>query len=470
MSNALFENAYENSAHLSQHSSTITFSTTSDALFACLLSKYDGLAWALVDDILELFQNIKFNAKEVTFRRMEDYCERVSQERRVLAQARSAHSTHTYGRHGSVMDMPSLVLDLTAAQLFEDWDPHVDHPDNTPIDEETTLLNMSLVHRSWTPVAQGWLRRRLIVGKMSKLGKLLESPHLGPWVSELQCSDEKSNHLFKNEPSSREMTRFLCGIIQKCPNLKKFYLRSTNKLDTTEYSFFNCLSSLTMLEDLRLHCSDFHGVYAYEASEAFWGSLKSLTSLKSLSLFTFFDNFHAAVDVPDYLSSEIVSVPSLSLCIMDARYFLWLTNRITLPSVTTLRVVLGFTDDTSENRCAELRTVIHRCPSLKELVLCILHPLDFRSKMLTLPHWTQSLQLYFPCYQSTYLNEDETTIPLLAVSPHLKELTICTESTTFPSEGDAWCFENTRNYCEENEVKLHLLIGEGPPLIIYYPP
>ena len=140
-----FDEVSGSSVYLPTVSSTITFATESDALLASLLGKYDSVHWEVIDDILEVIRNAQFDTSNVTFRRLEDYYDKIAGERRSLAQRRTSYTTY----QASTPKVPLLVVDLTAALIFSE--------SRSPIDlsyrrnfGEGTLKTMSLVHRSWT--------------------------------------------------------------------------------------------------------------------------------------------------------------------------------------------------------------------------------------------------------------------------------------------------------------------------------
>ncbi len=53
------------------------------------------------------------------------------------------------------------------------------------------LRSMCLVHRSWTPVVQRVLRRRVRIHSERSLKRFLKGPHCGPWVGELWYIHDK---------------------------------------------------------------------------------------------------------------------------------------------------------------------------------------------------------------------------------------------------------------------------------------
>ena len=468
MPRELFENVSGNSVYFSEFSSSITFATKSDALLACLLEKHDPGVWALADDLLELFRNAQFKPNAVTFKCAGDHSDRISQERRSLAQVRS-----TCNSQASLSSVPSAVVGLTASHIYSEASLPLDHPDIWSIEHET-LKSMALVHRSWTDAVQAWLRRRLVICDISSLPGLLKSPLLGPWVHEFRCSfDTISNRPIRDR---HHHYHHLCGILERCPNLTRFYFDSVDTvLSPTEYSFFDQLGRLNSLENLWLH-GYYSGVYAYEDSERLWRALKKLPLLRSLSITGVFRADPDKRGILDNPSGGIVHLPpTLGFHITGTPFFLRCSEGTTLPTVTIAHVDMGVEEHMSAKRFAGLSSFLHRCPSLTVLVLRIYEAIDFRFLTLSLPGWIKSLHIHFGPSVVHPDIEDEVTMALLRSSPQLREMTISADSYAFlpewddSTEEDILPFTATQKFCEERDVKLHLFESDFEPSLIHYP-
>ena len=468
MPRELFENVSGNSVYFSEFSSSITFATKSDALLACLLEKHDPGVWALADDLLELFRDAQFKPNAVTFKCAGDHSDRISQERRSLAQVRSTHNSQE-----SFSTVPSAVVSLTAGHIYSESRLPIDHPHSWN-NNHRTLKSMALVHRSWTEAVQAWLRHRLVICDMSRMPGLPKNPLLGPWVHEFKCSYMP----ILDRPVRVLNQHHLCGILERCPNLTRFYFDAVDILSPTEYGFFDQLGHLTSLENLWLHGDD-SGVYAYAESERLWRVLKKLPLLRSLSIVKVFradPDKRSIRGNPFGRDRKNHLPPTLGCSITDTQFFLQCTEMTTLPTVTICHVDTSSTETVSEKRYAELSTLLHRCPSLAVLVLRIRRKIDFHFMKLTLPVWTRSLHLHLDSRAVHPDIEDEVTMALLrSSSPRLREMTISTDNYDFLSEwGDSTeedipPFTATQKMCQRRNVKLHLFESDFEPSLIRYP-
>ncbi len=85
-----------------------------------------------------------------------------------------------------VESVASFISDTMVGHFFEELatrNPR--HHSVLPNSHRTDLLSMCLVHRTWTPIMQRILRRRVRIHSPLRLKGFLESPTCGPWVVEL---------------------------------------------------------------------------------------------------------------------------------------------------------------------------------------------------------------------------------------------------------------------------------------------
>lgn len=210
--------------------------------------------------MLAMFQDVSFLSSNVTFKRAEDA--RIAKERRSLACARENRQLWP-----STMDsiasngIPRVVVELVAEEVHSERGAFVDVCANAhdifqklgDADPNETLRTMSLVHPSWTGIAQRCLRRRISAWSLLELHNLFRSHHLGPWVQELAIRDCPNGfHNVRGHPS--EVERMLCGILQRCPiEAKKLPIEAT--IVTSNYRFLQELGHLHCLEGLWLRQS-----------------------------------------------------------------------------------------------------------------------------------------------------------------------------------------------------------------------
>lgn len=221
--------------------SCVSFNTPSDALISSLFIKYTdatGMPLSLFDDLLLLFRHTDFRADGVTFHTSENILDRIAAERRIIANDRTisrGYELKQEAKTNSAMHVqPSTVIaELLAEHIDSQRIPfhrscQIDgsyyyRPVGWEIDFE--LERMSLVHRSWTHIAQRYLRRRINIVGQKGLRHLLQNPQIGPWVRELSFSGRTTDSNFAHI-STKEIPRLLCDILKRCPNVTHFYLNN----------------------------------------------------------------------------------------------------------------------------------------------------------------------------------------------------------------------------------------------------
>lgn len=79
---SFLENAKECVLNVEEFSTSISFTTPSDALFTAFFVKYSRtIPLELFDDLLSLFHHVHFDASTVTMRRSEDIMEHIVGQR-----------------------------------------------------------------------------------------------------------------------------------------------------------------------------------------------------------------------------------------------------------------------------------------------------------------------------------------------------------------------------------------------------
>lgn len=265
--------------------------------------------------MLAMFRDVSFLSSNVTFKRAED--DRIAKERRSLACARENRQLWP-----STMDsiasngIPRVVVELVAEEVHSERGAFVDVCANAhdifqklgDADPNETLRTMSLVHPSWTGIAQRCLRRRISAWSLSELHNLFRSHHLGPWVQELAIRDCPNGfHNVWVHPS--EVERMLCGILQRCPNLERLYrdievkkLPNEATIVTSNHRFLQELGRLLCLEGLWLRQS---------------GSQRKISFLSRPGIIDFWD-FYASIcihiETPGAQDSQPLEPRILRLC------------------------------------------------------------------------------------------------------------------------------------------------------------
>ena len=272
---------------------TVSFTTESDALFASFFAKYKTTDLALFDDILSVLNHPRFRSQDLTMKNATDVMNQISKQRQVVAGNRAGvFSTMNVATVDTcnIGTIPMLVVELVSEHVYSERAPfhRTISQGMTGVrldcEADRILRSMSLVHRSWTTIAQRYLHRRVYISGAHNMRLSLEGAQLGPWVCELAIDSYK----LLNRPmiEQDEVTRMTHDIIVMCPNLKALYLTSM----LADYGFclmgmFDRLGELTRLENLWLH--RFGGEPSEGFSDGLWRLCKLLPrlhALKSLSL------------------------------------------------------------------------------------------------------------------------------------------------------------------------------------------
>ncbi|KAL5529727.1 hypothetical protein ACEPAG_5712 [Sanghuangporus baumii] len=252
-------------AHLESLHVTIPCKSSSDALLTSLtVALSDDLSSNVLDAFLNIFQDPAFCSKDVTFKNAQDISKHVSEQRKRVAQKRSLavpeflshgrsslYGSETRNLYGGV---PHLIIDMVAQQLASemmpmadqvDWDTIVCNTADTRCPREQDLLNMALVHRTWTPAATRALRPRVKLTGSRNLQAFLRSPRMGPWLREFYFVESLEAE------NSREMVRLLEYFIRNTPNLRKLAIRTWWRLGIQEpYALDSVVSELAHLRKL----------------------------------------------------------------------------------------------------------------------------------------------------------------------------------------------------------------------------
>lgn len=166
----------------------------------------------LFDDLLSLFNHVRFDSNTVTTRRSEDIMEHIVGQR-----GGKADYPHKRSHDQSSKLVAELVAEYLDSQRAAFHQMLYD-------DVGYTLQQMTLVCRSWANAVLWYSQRCVWIRHQMQLRMISQSPSIGPWVRGLTFKGEvKARTMDKN---TKEMPRLLLGILKRCPNLT--HLRLAN--------------------------------------------------------------------------------------------------------------------------------------------------------------------------------------------------------------------------------------------------
>ncbi|EJD05179.1 uncharacterized protein FOMMEDRAFT_154392 [Fomitiporia mediterranea MF3/22] len=221
----LHDSSDSTSYHSNDWHANIRFETYSDArLAAVFLDNMDRLPVDLFKQVIDAVIDPQFKSSEVTFKSTLDAFECVSTYRRNMAPGCTVERLSS----GAV---PPVVLDLVVDTIVQQNIPLGIAAENKCWSDAlahngANLRNMSLVHRSWTDIAQRGLRRRAII-PCHQIHRFLVSPLCGPWVTEMIIywplgeNDEVTRRLF-----------LLKGLLERTSNVRSLAFITYYKPDT----------------------------------------------------------------------------------------------------------------------------------------------------------------------------------------------------------------------------------------------
>lgn len=521
-----FEGVTGDSVHLQEISCIIPFLSSSDALLAAVFFKHINTSWELIDDVLALFKNRSFCTQDVTFCMAEDIYDRVREYRRVAANARDSEywkaQVTPVAQHTPLScPIPPLVAELVAEQIYSENDPLFDADDewgmlysgrryyHRPVSTvEKSLRSMSLVHRSWTGFAQRCLRRRICIWSQLELQNIFHSPRIGPWVRELSYRETNDDCVIRRQ----SIPRLLCGILQRCPNLKRLILEVEHLPVTTfsDHRFINQIGSLISLENLWLHQMPNRNRNAYMNFITLCSVLENMRSLKSLSLGSL--DVLVPLNPPGCFSKFLEYCPELTIDSMSfvgnftpdesTEYFTWLIKsrqkllsteleisfpllmdileknpELSMANVIKLQIrLLQFPIDLIDDVTAALQ----RFSSVRSLIL-VVSDIGIPEGYPVIPETVTFLHVHIDltlCLCNRLKPERAFVNPLLAASSKLQAVTISasleglrpqspdadgTEDNDVADVEAIYPFDSTFEYCNEKGIKFQLIQARHPP-------
>lgn len=199
--------------NIEEFSTSISFTTPSDALFTAFFVKYARtIPLELFDDLLSLFHHVRFDSSTVTMRRSEDIMEHIVGQR-----GAKADYPHKRGHEQSSKLVAELVAEYLDSQRAAFHQMLYD-------DVGYTLQQMTLVCRSWADAVLRYSQRCVHIKYQRQLRMISQSPSISPWVRWLTFKGEVKTRTM--DMDTKEMPRLLLGILKRCSNLT--HLRLAN--------------------------------------------------------------------------------------------------------------------------------------------------------------------------------------------------------------------------------------------------
>ena len=287
------------------------------------------------DAIVDLLCKRNFVPRDISVQTPEDIVDRMyERERKAKEDDETLRLSLSAGPVGTI---PLVVVELVADQLTHSaWD-QFEVPGQLELFDSygyrqylarDTLQTMSLVHPSWSYIAQRRLRRSHWVPIHSL--KALRNPDIGPWVQQLGLQWETFGG------GMDDINRFLCKFNQRCPNVKVLKLHLYIWSGSVR-SVVQQIGYMTSLECLQLHSIQDNG------SCALWDLflvLPGLPFLKKLELISWQEGdpeYHPLANtrrielnrrqgvVPD-LSGKYLDLTLEEAYVVDYQPLIWLTR------------------------------------------------------------------------------------------------------------------------------------------------
>lgn len=255
----------------------------------CRSSRSQGERNRLIP-FLDLLSNQSFHPQDLTIKSCDDIDTRISNHKMHLASQRYTGL--------ATIGLPHVVLEC-AVECMTDIMCHffletrLDATHHRKVEDPITqglradLARMCQVHRSWTPVVQRCLRRRVVIRDYSQLQAFSQSPLCGPWVREFAyCNLAYDRVVYDSDsPPARCQGELLASALSRMPNLRFFgcifisrgmnYESLYNHIEVA----FRELARLRHLEGVWFHDSD--GDTTFPLDE-FCTALPQMENLKCL--------------------------------------------------------------------------------------------------------------------------------------------------------------------------------------------
>lgn len=468
---------------------------------------------SLFDDLLALFRRKDFRLDQVTIQKPENVMDHIMSQRQLIAEERNSKSpevTDAESRLHRHPPTPTLIPELLAEYLDSQHIPfHLaieraayDRQEPPGGETKRTLEAMSLVHRSWTDIAQRYLRRRFFISGF--MPSVLYSPQIGPWVRQLSFYNDEAHR-----PEGQDMPRLLTGILKRCPNITHLHLHDfrlpgddgdkeveiqvyeTGHLIETPHDIIAQLADMKHLEHLSLRQSYYMESYHEDFCRLLM-ILPGLRFLKSLSLHS--------LDVPWWRkekgqtkdptqtgalipSSSLEALSLVKVDLVASGLFTWLMNphnnikRLELSlcdgvdgllplfsSATTTHVTtLQFTPPWN---ALDVGIALQFFPSVQTLSLHGDWEQGLPGISLRLPATIRNFHFYYrQLGDIDGVDQDQIALAILKTYRYIQRMFI-----TYPDNFDPprVLFENAADYCVRNNVEFIAtkVIEDHPPHIL----
>lgn len=302
----------------SSSKSWIVFNTPTDALFVHLAQSH-GLSYADLDVLLRTLHNPNFNSSQLTLMHATDMDSRISEQRRQDIENISA-SAPSGGL--DKVGMPLAILKLVVEAMVSELGSFTsDMEAMTFVSCDTSritsdklrraLCQMSLVHRSWTPIVQNSINRRTAIPDLDTLRSFVQSATCGPQLRELRVaaqesraysrerpyqygaiygSDQKSGSSDKRNSPYQDYPTLLAAVFLRAPAMTSLHITLS-------------LSSSTMRDNALV----FHAIVHLQSLEHLWLALDTSGASRSVGIHDF-----------RRVCKTISALPRLKLLSLDA--------------------------------------------------------------------------------------------------------------------------------------------------------
>ncbi|KLO08873.1 hypothetical protein SCHPADRAFT_908287 [Schizopora paradoxa] len=218
----------------------IQYKSRSDALLANLYLQH-GFRLDQLDLVLKVLQDPGFDMAAVSMNTPTDVLRTISFDEKKLAHERTKPE-QVWEMKGP--GMPHVVFDLVMDTLKENLgsfsfeeDVRYFAPLTTTGSKQTKavaarpeqsarqdLVDMTLVHRAWTPEVRRVLRRRVVISGSKQLVSFLRSVYCGPHVREVILHVTKE---FEDDQLFPSCATLFAGLFTCCPNIQSLSLKFT---------------------------------------------------------------------------------------------------------------------------------------------------------------------------------------------------------------------------------------------------
>lgn len=298
----------DSQAYNKASSTYVSFPSKADAMIASLQLSYD-VPCRTMDLILSTISHPDFDPKQVKLRSSIDVID-VLEEIRMKDRVAIVHK-RPLDRDGRIEQagFPLFVLEevleiihsrrmAKIKSTFEDLHfMQLVYEYNRYSEEERSLRNMCLVHRSWTTPSQKTLGRILFINEPAYGSRLLYAPSnawksiFGPWTTvvafQMYCRLDDQGEYYEYyflddfEEDYREWFENVHRILVSFTNLKSIWMQSYASFFTkwANYTIGKMVLRNTHLRDITLHAPDYAAPFILDSLAETSGNLKHLKTL-----------------------------------------------------------------------------------------------------------------------------------------------------------------------------------------------